>query len=267
MATSQLRKKKMPKGQYNRKPRKNGGQEIEILMPETNIVKASWFEKLDENEKGAVKAESEQLAVAMLNFGRSRLSIGEHLSKLRDVLEPHNVFGKFLKNFHFSKRTAYRYIRGFENAQARLPEPILKAAMVRGMAIIGESDQKPLGIYTEAAKQLPPPNVANETQAQAYLDSLDMLRKTSRGTEPQTTGTFAVTIPQDPETLLKECYRFVSSRYKKLPTNHKTRSAWVDKLVGMVLNELGVSGTKSFHPIAIPEGYKAERGRPRAAAA
>jgi len=258
----------MPRGQYTRKPRT---ENIEILLPEKSITSAAWYEKLDANEKAIVKTEGEQLAVSMLNLGRSKLAIGNHLSKLRDVLEPHNVFGKFLRNFNFSKRTAYRYIRGYENAQSRLPEPILKAAMVRGMAIIGESEQKPLGVFTDAARQLPPPNnVSSEEQANAYLDSLDMLRKQSRTTAANLEGgttAFAVHVPQDPETLLKECYRFVSSRFKKLPTNHKTRSAWVDKLVGMVLAEMGVSGTKSFHPTAIPEGFKAERGRPRIAVA
>ena len=256
----------MPRGVYNRKASKTSNQPTNVTtiatIPE-QAVKGAWWDKLSVDEKNAVQAEGQQLAIAMLNFGRSRLAIGEHLSKLKDILEPHNVFGKFLRNFHFSKRTAYRYIRGFENAKARLPEAVLKTAMVRGMAIIGESDTKPLGIYTEAAKQLPPPSNPTDQQAEAYLDSIETLRKKTKGTVSKPSIVDATVIPQDPDTLLKECYRFVSSRYKKLPSNHKTRTAFVTRLVGFMMNELGIGHAQNFQPMAIPEGFRAERGRPR----
>lgn len=263
----------MPKGHYPRKSVKSVKKHMTIvkheieptLVPITTFTSLSWWNKLSEQEQLTVKTEGEQLATELLNHGRSRLAIGEHLSKLQAILEPHNLFGKFLKTYHFNSRTAYRYIRGYENASKMLPESVVKVAMVRGFNIFGESEEKPLGIFTEAAKQLPPPQNATEKQAEVWLDSVDKVRKQVRGqgVSPSTGLQEVMAVPQDPETLLKETYRFFENRYKKLPNNSKVRANWVRSLIGMALSTLGVSGQQSFTPIAVPEGYKAERGRPR----
>jgi len=250
----------MPRGHDVRKTKLGlaPSSEVTLLVPPEAFSTLAWWEKLNKEEQNVVVNEGRKLARAMLAHGQSRLAIGEHLSKLQSVLEPHNIFGRFLKNFHFSKRTAYRYIKGFQNAQAMLPAPILKAAMAKGVNIIGDTDFKPLGIYTDAVKKLPVPKDATEEQATTYLTQLENVRK-----ELKPTGAaFVMPEPQDPTTLLKECYRFVSLRYKRLPTNHKTRASWVRNLVGMILSELGVSGSQTYAPQAVPEEFKALRGRP-----
>ncbi len=258
----------MPRGQYARKTKLSLASDIpsdvQALVPPEAFNTLSWWEKLNEGEQSAVLQEGRLLAQSMLNYGRSRLAIGEHLTKLQGVLEPHNLFGRFLKNFHFSKRTAYRYIAGYQNAKARLPEKVLNAAMARGVNIIGENDIKPLGIYTAAVAKLPPPKEATEIQANTWLDQIEQVRKDVGKTE---TGMFTVAVPQDPQTLLKECYRFVSLRYKRLPTGSKVRAQWVRSLVGMILADLGVSGEQTFAPHAAPEEFRAQRGRPQIATA
>lgn len=243
------------------------GTNVVAIVPASTFTALPWWNKLSKDEQTAVQTTGQELATSLLQYGQSRLAIGEKLSKLRDVLEPHNFFGKFLRNFHFSKRTAYRYIRGYENAKARLPEAILKGAMARGFAMIGETEQKPLGIYTDAVAMLPPPPNPTQEQANAWLDAVDKARKTApeSGTVAPR-GEVVPPVPQSPDVLLKEAYRFVHSRYRKLPTAGKARQTWVHKLIGMVLADLGVSGTQTFSPIAVPEGFKAERGRPRSAA-
>lgn len=235
-----------------------------MLVPPTAFSSLAWWEKLNTGEQNVVLQEGRKLAAAMLQHGNSRLSIGEHLTNLQNILEPHNLFGKFLRNFHFSKRTAYRYIAGFKHAKARLSENVLKAAMVRGVNIIGESEIRPLGIYTDAVAKLPPPKDATEIQANTWLDQIERVRKEDKSASAQL---YAMPVPQDAGTLLKECYRFVSLRYKRLPTNSKTRSAFVRSLVGMLLSELGVNGQQTFAPTAVPEDFKAQRGRPVAEAA
>ncbi len=236
-------------------------QTTDIIGPVTNtLAELGWWDKLDEAEQDAVMAEGRALSVAMLQYGTSRLKIGEHLAKLQSVLEPHNLFGKFLKNFHFSKRTAYRYIAGFNNAKARLPKTVLDAAMARGVNLIGESELKPLGIYTQAVEQLPPPVNPTPVQAETWLNQVEQVRKQTRETEGSTP--YAVTVNTDPQLLLKECYRFVSLRYKRLPSNTKTRAAWVRNLVGMLLSDMGIAGQQAFAPTVVPEDYKAQRGRP-----
>lgn len=235
------------------------------LVPTQAITSLSWFEKLNDGEKAAVISETQFLAGALLQHGQSKLAVGEHLSKLRDVLEPHNLFGRYLKNFHFSKRTAYRYITGFKNAQKILPNSVLTAAMARGVNIVGDTDQKPLGIYTEAVAKLPPPKDATEVQANTWLDQIEQVKKEAKS-QAGTVSVFAQIVPSDPQSLLKECYRFVSIRYKRLPNNSRTRAAWVKALVGMVMTELGVAGEQTFAPQAVPEEFRVQRGRPKMAA-
>lgn len=262
----------MPRGMYNRKQRRT----VSDAIVETNAVKLvpefskiKGWDGLNNEEQKMVVVEGQQLAVALLQFGHSRIAIGEHLTKLRSILEPHNMFERFLKNFHFSKRTAYRYIAGFENAKNLLPVNVVKMALARGYSIIGDTAARPLGVYTEAVAKLPPPANATEVQASTWLDQVEQVRKQARSEAAQGVSitTAVLAVPQNPDMLLKEAYRFVSARYKKLPIGSKTRAAWVRSLVGMILTDLGVSGQQTFTPIAPPEEFRAQRGRPRQEAA
>jgi len=250
----------MPRGIPKNKP--TGAVPDAVAVQTFNTL--AWFEKLSQEEKNAVQAEGRALSQAMLQYGRSRLSIGEHLTKLQAILEPHNMFSRFLKTYHFNKRTAYRYIAGFNNAKAKLPEPILKAAMSRGVNLIGDNEVKPLGIYTAAAAKLPPPSNPTEEQATTWLDQIEQVRRDTRAETNAADAGLALITNQDPQTLLRESYRFVNLRYRRLPNNAKTRTAWVRSLVGMLLSDLGVASQQSFMPTAIPEDFKAVRGRPAA---
>lgn len=263
----------MPRGVYNRRNNKRtspapshgivlASPEVINVVPATMFDQSGWFKKLNVTEQKTVQDETLGLAQAMLSYGRSKLAIGEHLTKLQSILEPHNAFGNFLRNFHFSKRTAYNYIRGFANAKARLPEVVLQAAMAKGVDIIGETDAKPLGRYTAAVEKLPPPTNPTPEQAVTWLNQVEQVRKDTTSQQPVTLEAAEVA-PGDPATMLKECYRFVALRYRRLPQNHKARQKWVNSLVGMVLTELGVGNPVTVHPIAIPQEFRAQRGRPR----
>src|SRR6266496_1014598 len=184
-------------------------KELSTISPVTALQSLAWWDKLNDDEKNSVIAASQRLGEALVTFGTSRLAIGEHLTRLQAVLEPHNLFQRFLKNFHFSKRTAYRYIAGYNNAKNRLPENVLKAAMARGFNIVGESEIKPLGIYTRAVEKLPPPVNPTPTQAVTWLEQVDEVRRQTKSDEG-TESLSSVVVPQDPQTLLRECYKFVS---------------------------------------------------------
>lgn len=261
----------MPRGVYSRAaaPTEGAGA-LTITAPsamlqsvQNTVAGQGWWKKLNQDEQAVVVNESRELSTAMLAYGTSKLRIGEHLTKLQSVLEPHNLFGRYLKSFHLSKRTAYRYIAGFNNAKARLPESVLQAAMVRGVNLIGDSEVKPLGTYTSAVEKLPPPANATPVQVDTWLDQIEQVRK-----EERSSGALAtMPVPTDSGVLLKECYRFVSLRYKRLPNNTRTRANWIKSLVGMILSDMGVQGQQSFAPQAVPEDYKAQRGRPVAASA
>lgn len=257
-----------PRGMYQRKGATGASTAVAAktttsLVPETAYTELNWWERLDPQEQNKVKAEGEQLAVALLNHGRSRLAIGEHLRNIQAVLEPKNLFVKFLKNFHFSVKTAYRYMNGFTNAQRELPASVLSAAMARGYNMIGETEQKPLGIYTSAVRQLPPPANPTPEQANQWLDSVEQVRKKTRSTPEAGFATEAEAITQSPELLLKECYRFIENRFKKLPENARERSRWMKDLIAYEMSLIGLEKSTPIMPKAAPSDFKAERGRPR----
>lgn len=229
------------------------------LVPVNAYTELKGWDALTPEEQNAVKTEGEQLAVALLNHGRSKLAIGEHLLKIKAVLEPKKMFVRFLKTYHFTVKTAYRYMNGFTNAQSQLPEPVLQAAMARGYNMLGESNDRPLGIYTEAVKQLPPPETQSPEQVNTWLDSVEAVRKKTRGT--RTVAINEVSVPQDTETLLKETFRFIDSRINKVPARERTKFA--QDVISYTMTLAGMTKPRSFAPAEIPQGFKAERGRPR----
>lgn len=198
------------------------------------------------------------ISADLLAESRCKTSLGEHLQKVQAVLEPHNVFGRFLKNtFHMSVRQAYRYIAMAKNAKAGLPEPVFKVAVARGMDIAGTSDAKPFGAYTEAIRRMPPPATATEEQAATYLTQLDDVRKQVRSEA----ATGITLVPADPETTVRECYKFVTLKFKRLPQNKRTLHAAQQKLIGLLIADWGL-GAQTFIPVQVPESYKVGRGRP-----
>jgi hypothetical protein len=259
----------MPRGIYNRTAATRGAAlttsaaKIVTLVPESAYTELNWWDRLDVNEQKAVKTEGEHLAVALLNHGRSRLAIGEHLLNIQKVLEPKNLFVKFLKNFHFSTKTAYRYMNGFKNAQRELPESVLSAAMARGYNMIGDSEQKPLGIYTSAVRQLPPPANPTAEQANQWLDSVEQVRKKTRSTPAPEFAPEQEAAAVDPELLLKECYRFIENRFKKLPDNARQRQRFMRDLISYEMTLVGIEKSTPFMPKTPPSDFKAERGRPK----
>jgi len=199
------------------------------------------WSKLEPNEQASVKTESTALREAQHLESQSKLAIGEHLTKLREILEPKRMFLSFLTEvFDMSRATAYRYMNLYSLAQQALTPPVLEMAI-----------QRSTRITPEMLKANPAPVTTDRSKIAEYLSSLKPIR---------------VEVAKSPETLLKECVNFVSSRWDQLPQHQRTRQTFINSLVGMLLNRFGVASEKSFAPIAIPESFKGARGRPRKAA-
>lgn len=235
------------------------------LVPSSVFTTLAWWDKINADEQQVVLSAGTRLAQAMLINGASRLAIGEHLTQLQGVLEPHNVFGKFLKNFHFSKKTAYRRIAEFKNAKGILPEAVLKAAMARGVNIAGENEQKPLGVYTDAVKRLPPPTAPDMTQATTWLEQVEKVRKdilTETADAAGTTGQNFSPQPMDVTAAMKECFRLIENRFNRVAPRAKQK--FLQGLQGMLVTLAGVSNPLQINPQAIPEDFRVHRGRPSA---
>lgn len=226
------------------------------------LEQLAWFRRMDDDTKAAVEEETEGLSSALLGAFRSKLAIGQHLTSLQQLLEGN--FVKFLRNFNFNQATAYRYIAGFKNATAVLPKRIIDVAAAKGKNLLGDSEDKPLGIYTAAAKKLPPPKEPSAEEAAKWLDNVEIIRKqlkaAGKGKEEPVEERGG---EGDPDLLGKEHYRVFRSRWRMLPKNHRTRQNWLEQQVGMMLTEAGISHKMSFEPVAIPDDFRQGRGRPR----
>jgi hypothetical protein len=226
------------------------------LVPIEALTNLSGWDKLPASEQKEVQRETQALAHSILDVGHSRLAVGQHLTSLKAILEPKRMFSKYLKIYRLNRSTAYQHIAAYKNAKSTLPEAVLNVAMARGYNMLGNSEDRPLGVYTDAVKALPPPKTENVIEIETWLGKVEEKRKKIR----PVSGRLAVA--ESPETLMKECYRFFAVRFNRLPANHKTRMRWTENLIGMMLSQLGVSGSKTFGPSAVPDGFRAVRGRP-----
>lgn len=243
---------------------KTANGRITGLVPVSNSLAfetAGWWKKLSVDEQREVKDKGFALASEFMSLGTSRIKAGELLSELKGILTPHNAYQKFLKNyFHMTVRTADRWVLGYRNASKRLPEPVIRAAVARGFNLIGDSEDKPFGVYTAAIKKLPPPKQATEKNANEYLDQLDQVRKQVRE-KAAASGGMEILAPSDPDVLLKECFKYIMNRFGRLSTRGKARQTFLTSLVGMVINKAGVTH-QAFDAVAIPDEYLTGRGRP-----
>lgn len=255
----------MPRTKVNSESPKTDSLALTAARIEQELTSSPWFQRqLSDEEKKQVLADSEALAHDLQTFGHSRIAVAARLSRIQDVLGPLKLFEKFLKQFHFKRRSAYRAIKSFRNAQA-LPQPIINAAMARNVNIMGETESAPFGTYTDAIKKLPPPPAPSEAQAVEYLDKLEGVKRGLPKPERPADPVQEVLGPTDPKDLMREVYRFADVRYRRLPVEmtHRAKSAWVKTLCGMLLQRTGLSGEPAIAIIAPPPDFKAVRGRPK----
>lgn len=243
-------------------------QDARSLVPKGNVESLKFYKVMKAKDQELLKEETRELGAAILTHGASGLAIGEHLARINLLLTPYNGFYRYLKTFGMSERNAYRYINGYNNAKQHWPDNVLKAAITRGLKIVSDSDKRPLGKFTESVRVLPPPRNPDPAQANKYLNELVAHTKERRSRIAKKHGKDAAKkadveiIIADPEVLLKVSYRQLAINLKRLPHNARSKRSWVDKYVGMMLTELGISHA-SFNAVAIPEDFRATRGRPK----
>lgn len=263
----------MPRGVYIRKNTKKSrssqsapvatnanGNDVTGQITIAAFVEMPWWEKLNLVEQSTVVSEGQALAGAMLSEGQAKMEVGKHLAAVKAVLEPHNLFQKFLRRFtKYSIPTAYRYMRRYENAIKSLPAAVVTAAMVRGIDIAGATDAKPFGIYTSAIKKVRMPRKATPAEANKFLDRIEKVRAEARAEGPQL-------VTGDPELSKREVVRFFTLKYDRLPTNRKTRDKFAREVVALIMAKAGLDA-QTITPMAVPEDYIVHRGRPRLASA
>lgn len=214
-----------------------------LVSPET----FQGWGKLEPNEQTRLTVETQALEKASEAVEMSTLEVGEHLDNISRVLSPKRQFNKWLlwwldtrKNAK-SRSWAYQTMAEYQAIKADIPRPVLEMAKQRGAKIT-----------PQVLTQHPPPKTEDKGKILKYLDTLKPLR---------------VEIAKSPDLLLKECINFVGTRWSQLPPNHKARTAFMRALMGMLLSKFGVANELSFAPMAIPDSFRSQRGRPVSRAA
>lgn len=222
------------------------------------------WEQIARKDQIIVERATKNLGEALADLGRSKLAIGEHLAEVQEKLEPLKLFSRYLKAFRFKRSVAYNHITAYRNAAQNLPEPVLRRAMLRNMSIIGLTEDKPLGRYTNAFKRLPPPNTDDQAKIDQYLDTIEeaALRTDARSKK------YVQEVAKEPALLRKQLYKFAKRCLSQLPEtgnrrrDTEQRGAFIEDVMGMLLSELGIS-RKTIEAQAVPEEFKVGPGRPR----
>lgn len=226
------------------------------LLPVSVLSTLPGWSDLDAGVRKTIETETQQVGQALDGLVRSRLAVGEHLTRIHEILEPRRMFSGFCDHVRLRRSVAYNAMLGYANAKTILPESVLRVAASRGVKMLGIHESRPLGVYTDAVKKFPPPNTHDTAKIVEWLDAVESLRRKQsqklRAAEP------------DPDELLKEAYRFLANKIERVPGRKKR--AWFGQLVGFGLVQLGISNATRFEPEAPPEDFRAVVGRPRLAA-
>jgi hypothetical protein len=200
---------------------------------------------LEPNEQDKLTTEMQALDKATTNYEMSNLEIGEHLDRIQSIMAPKRQFNKWLtwwlKNRKKAKSRAWAYqaLKEYQDVRNSTPKQVLDLAKQRGTKL-----------NVAVLAHNPPPKTTDRSAIVHYLDSIKPER---------------VEVVKGPDQLLKECLNFVGTRWAQLPNNQKTRTAFMRSLMGMLLAKFGVASEISFAPMAIPDAFKIQRGRPKAA--
>lgn len=218
------------------------------------------------SERNAVTREHAALTGSIERLGKSWIEVGTHLKTIRDVLEPHGMFGRYLKlsPFGLSRATAYRRIKVAEKARRYLNPNLFRFALLSGLD----------NISVESIKAVPPPASQEPAAMRQYLKSVSGKERNGRknaGTHTSaalgySAGSIAnrneESIPFDPEIMKKECINFARSRYEKLPLAwpSRQRGEWARSLCGMILTMAGMGSERRVPPEAIPIDWMGKVG-------
>ena len=175
----------------------------------------------------------------------TNLEVGEHLDNISRLLTPKRQFNKWLMWWLSTRRKAksrswaYQTLREYQDIKASTPHPVLEMAKQQGTKLTAD-----------VLLHNPPPKTEDRGKIAEYLSTLRPTR---------------VEVVKSPDMLLKECVNFVFIRWNQLPNNHKSRTAFAQSLIGMLLGRFGIASTQTFSPMAVPDTFRAQRGRRKAA--
>lgn len=235
--------------------RKNG-DDVEKIMVNA-LTTAPWWGTINEDEKKPIIAETYEVGELLVKRGQNDQDLGRVFASLQARLEPHGLFLKYLKMYNLPWVSVYRQIRLWKNAQEKFPAEILKQATLRGIELVGKTEERPYGVYTEAVMETPIPRKPTPAKAGEWLDKVIEAHVPRKPIQ----GITAADMRIDKVEMMRECFNVVRRRMRRLP--EEDRIAWAERLCGMILTSAGASRIIKISPVEIPKGWILEMGRPK----
>lgn len=235
--------------------------------PSSLLSTLPGWDTLTRRDQQFIEKETRAIGNSLIDYGRSRLAIGEHLTNIKERC-PRGMFAKYIKTYHFKKSVAYENIKAYARSTSHplMTGPILREAMARNMQMLGADEESPLGVYTKpvAMMKVPPPTDDDKVKINEWLDGVETIKIRLDGRSKRMKE-----IDADPEETAKKCYRAIITFIRRLPSTGDNRKdkrdqiSFAENVFGMVFADLGMSSGKLIEPQAAPDEYRAVVGRPR----
>lgn len=204
-----------------------------------------------QSKRETVLNETKEFYKARAQAGAGYLAMGDHLSKIREVLEPMEKWKAFINLIpNISQATAYRMIWAYENVQRALPGVTRAVAVRDGYKLISWKKGETFApgydeAVREVTKTIGPAPEQDEAKAGEWLQAVMQKKRTIRSTRQKVTS---VTIESQEAKILRTIERTV----KGLTEAEKAEFGL--RVSGMVLS-LCHSPKYRIKPLPIPEHY------------
>ena len=196
----------------------------------------SWLAEFGRKPTECSYEETRKIEELRLDEAKSRIGIGEHLVKVREILG-RRVSGNYLKTLDFSRSSAFNYISMYEGLSKKLPKPIFEAAIRRGIN----------SVNMEVLEATPIPKSNDTEGVEEFLSKIEQRPGRKSG------DLYLVPVSSDEE--IRKCVEFCGRAFDKIGNRGKQK--FIDNLGGMLLVRFGIASPKTFNPIALPEKKKA----------
>lgn len=247
--------------------------EAERIVPRLEFERLPFWKDLKDGEQTKLISESYQLIKSRKEHGMAIVQMGQHLLFIQNMLAGRpKAFTQYLKAFHFSGRSGYRYIEDYERLMSLVKVPVLQVMLTQGFKLTKATRKRPLGEFTEAYTalamnaELPPSSMDMDaalryvrklaTQHQKLLEDPKSLAVVRRKVDQQVGNTEK---RDSYENLLKDAYHIAKNAIKRVPA--KRREEFVDSLVGFILSYQDVQ-ERHFTAQTIPGDLRRKPGRP-----
>lgn len=197
-------------------------------------------ESLPPDLESKVRKYYHDLNVAMGDFGRAGLKVGQVLREARATLKPLGIWIAFLNRVPgMSAKTGDRFIKRFEMAERNLSPTLISIATTTGINLGGEDEKQPFGKYTKAVKKIgAPPKETGDPDKDVPKAEQWLVRVITKQQVDFARGRNARGAPDPVERLALQLTRAAQNYVE----DKEGQVSFLKRALQKALKELGVSG-------------------------